>query len=64
MVTNKHRLVSRDELIENVWDGNSYTGTKAVTHSVCKLRKTFVELGEKSISIKTLPKRGYALIAG
>ena len=63
MISNKHRLVSRDELIENVWDGNWYTGANAVTHSVCKLRKTFVELGEKDITIKTLPKRGYALIA-
>jgi DNA-binding winged helix-turn-helix (wHTH) protein len=63
MISNKHRPVSRDELIQNVWDGNFYTGPNAVTHCVCKLRKTLADLGEKNISIRTLPKRGYALIA-
>lgn len=61
MVSNQSRLVSRHDLIEKVWDGNFYTGVKAVTHSVCKLRKTFTELGETSISIRTLPKQGYTL---
>jgi len=61
MIVNQHRAVSRNELVENIWRGNFYTGVKAVTHSVCKLRKTFSELGEDKVSIKTLPKQGYAL---
>lgn len=61
MVTKQSRLVSRNELIEKVWDGNFYTGVKGVTHSVCKLRKTFSELGATQVNIMTLPKQGYSL---
>ncbi len=62
MISNRHQFVSREELIQKVWAGNYCTGRKGVTHSVCKLRKTFVNLGEKQVSIKTIPKSGYALI--
>ncbi|WP_196139813.1 winged helix-turn-helix domain-containing protein [Aliikangiella sp. G2MR2-5] len=61
MVINQSKPVSRHELIEKVWNGNIYTGTKAVTHSVCELRKAFQNLGADDIEIKTLPKRGYIL---
>jgi len=61
---NKHRLVSREELIHNVWSGNGYTGNKAVTHTICKLRQSFNQLGEDKASIKTLPKKGYVLVTG
>lgn len=63
IVTNQSRVVSREKLIKEVWNGNFYTGEKAVTHSVCKLRKIFENLGEKNVNIKTLPKRGYFLQA-
>jgi DNA-binding winged helix-turn-helix (wHTH) protein len=61
MVANQSRLVSREELIEKVWNGNFYTGVKAVTHTVCKLRKTLEDLGVKDVNIRTLPKQGYTL---
>jgi len=61
MVSNQSRLVSRNELIEKVWNGNFYTGVKAVTHTVCKLRKTLEELGANDVNIRTLPKQGYSL---
>jgi DNA-binding winged helix-turn-helix (wHTH) protein len=55
-------LVSREELIHAVWDGNSYTGPQGITHSVCKLRKILAELGEDTVSIRTYPKKGYTLV--
>jgi len=61
MVLNQEKLVSREELIQKVWYGNYYTGAKAVTHTVCKLRKTLNDLGESKVQIKTYPKRGYTL---
>lgn len=61
MVSNQSRLVSRNELIEKVWNGNFYTGIKAVTHTVCKLRKTLDDLGVTDVNIRTLPKQGYTL---
>lgn len=63
MIDNKDRLVSREELVQKIWDGNNFTGDRAVTHSVCKLRKTLSELGEDTLAIHTLPKRGYALVS-
>ncbi len=61
MVTHRSRLISREELVENFWEGNFYTGVKAVTHTVCKLRKTLEELEANDVNIRTLPKQGYTL---
>ncbi|MET1256482.1 winged helix-turn-helix domain-containing protein [Aliikangiella maris] len=61
MVKNNHRVVSREELIQKVWNGNYYTGVKGLTHSVCKLRKMFVDLGAREIKIQTFPKQGYSI---
>ncbi|WP_444996242.1 winged helix-turn-helix domain-containing protein [Aliikangiella sp. IMCC44359] len=61
MVVNKHRVVSREELIQKVWNGNYYTGVKGLTHSVCKLRKTLTDLGANEVKIQTYPKQGYLL---
>ena len=57
----KNQVITREELIERVWDGNHFTGAKALTHSICKLRKIFVELGDEKTRIITIPKYGYCL---
>ena len=62
LVTHKNRLISRDELITQIWQGNSYTGEQAVTHSICHLRKLLSSLGNESTRIDTIPKRGYRLL--
>ena len=62
LVTHKNRLISRDELITQIWQGNSYTGEQAVTHSICHLRKLLNSLGNDSTRIDTIPKRGYRLL--
>ncbi len=59
---NRHRLISRDELISKIWGGNHLTGEKGVTHTICLLRKMFHQLGDNSLSIRTLPKQGYVLV--
>ena len=61
MISNTDHVVSRNELIEKIWEGNYYTGVKGVTHSVCKLRQTFASLGADQVMIRTFPKQGYAL---
>jgi len=58
LVDNRNILVTRDFLIEKYWQGNSYTGKTAVTHSICHLRKTLKDQNIQA-SIMTLSKRGY-----
>lgn len=53
-------LVTREELIEHIWDGNIYVGEKALTNAIWQLRSTFERLGLKSF-IQTVRKRGYRL---
>ncbi|MCH8501170.1 MAG: winged helix-turn-helix domain-containing protein [Aliidiomarina sp.] len=56
------RLVTREELIENIWDGNAYVGEKALTNVIWQLRSSFEKLGLCDC-IQTVRKRGYRLAA-
>lgn len=58
LVTNRNQLVSRNRLIEECWFGNVYTGQKAVTHTICHLRK-LLKQQQIEASITTLSKQGY-----
>ena len=58
LVNNRNRLVTRDRLIEECWFGNIYTGQKAVTHTICHLRK-MLKQQQINASIATLSKQGY-----
>ena len=63
LVQNKNHLVLREHLIEHCWNGNYYTGNRAITHTICHLRKLLKQLNLK-VSICTLPKQGYILTIG
>ena len=56
----QNQLVSREILTDRCWQGNSYTGNKAITHTICHLRKLFRQLNLPA-TICTLPKQGYIL---
>lgn len=58
LVENQNQLVSRNKLINECWDGNEYTGEKAVTHTICQLRKLLKDL-DIPMTITTLSKQGY-----
>ncbi len=53
--------VTREELIDNVWDGNQFVGEKALTNAIWHLRKAFKELDPSNTYIETLRKTGYRL---
>ncbi|WP_240036214.1 winged helix-turn-helix domain-containing protein [Pseudoalteromonas sp. A757] len=64
------RVVTREEIIEQVWDGNLFVGEKALTNAIWHLRKTFKTLlaiseEEREASeleiIETIRKSGYRL---
>jgi DNA-binding winged helix-turn-helix (wHTH) protein len=61
LVARHPALVSRDQLIELVWDGNIYVGEKALTHAIWQLRQLFEQLGMAEV-ISTVRKKGYRLL--
>jgi len=54
------RLVDRQELIENIWDGNHYVGEKALTNAIWNLRNEFKQTDNDYI--ETIRKKGYRLL--
>lgn len=57
----QNRLVNRNELIENIWDGNFYIGEKGLTHAICILRTILKASPDCGVTIETVPKTGYHL---
>lgn len=59
LVENPARLVSKDELLDAVWQGRSVT-EDSLTQALSDIRRA---LGEQARMIVTVPKRGYRLDA-
>lgn len=62
-------VVSRDQLIDEVWSGNHYSGSRALTYTIWQVRQALdqapnatsaVESGEDS-AVETISKSGYRL---
>jgi len=51
-------LVTREALIEEVWEGNFPVGDKALATAIWNLRKVFQD---SNVVIETIPKKGYRL---
>lgn len=62
MSQKSNQVYSRDELLENVWQG-MVVSDEALTSAIIKLRKAFKDDAHHPRYIETLPKRGYRLIA-
>ncbi|REL25679.1 hypothetical protein DXX93_03325 [Thalassotalea euphylliae] len=60
LAQNYPNLVSRDELIENIWGGNSYVGEKALTNAIWHIRQKLHQNGDEFI--QTVRKGGYRLV--
>lgn len=54
--------ITREELINHVWEGNFYVGEKALTNAIWHLRKAFKELDPEQTYIETLRKTGYRVL--
>jgi len=53
-------IVSREELIENIWNGNNYVGEKALTNAISHIRKKLSQADCEYI--QTIRKSGYRLL--
>ena len=62
LCVNQNEIVSRDELIEHVWQGQLVTDN-AVNRVIARLRKALNDDAKNSQYIATVPKKGYRLIA-
>ena len=55
-------LLTRQQIIDHVWDGNNYVGEKALTNAIWHLRKALKELDSEQEFIETVRKSGYRLL--
>ena len=61
LILNRHRVVSREELLEKVWGGQREPST--VEKAVQQLRRTFGDDASNPQYIETVPGEGYRFIA-
>ena len=61
LITNKDRIVSKDELMTDLWNNEEYVNENALTVNISRLRSKLEELGYKDI-IETRKGIGYRII--
>lgn len=61
LLNNKERIVSRDELMTELWNNDEYINDNALTVNISRLRLKLSELNSNVI-IETRKKRGYILV--
>nr|WP_257605890.1 winged helix-turn-helix domain-containing protein [Ferrimonas balearica] len=54
-------VVSRDHLIDTIWEGNHFVGAKALTNAIWHLRRALAQVDPDREWIETLRKGGYRL---
>jgi DNA-binding winged helix-turn-helix (wHTH) protein len=61
MIRNRERIVSKDDLINAVWNGRVVSDS-ALTTRLNAVRSAIDDTGEKQRLIKTLPRKGFRFI--
>ncbi len=62
LIENRDRVVTKDEIIDTVWDGRIVSdGT--LNARINAVRRALGDTGEKQSVIKTLPRRGFRFVA-
>lgn len=61
LARNFEDTVTREELVESVWDGNHYIGDRGLTDAIWQLRKVLDCDPKYAPYIETIPKSGYRL---
>lgn len=56
------RVIPRQELIEVIWNGNEFSGEKALTNTIWHLRQNLAGANGESEVIETIRKGGYRLL--
>lgn len=61
LLSHRERIVTRDELMTDLWDNNEYINDNALTVNISRLRSKLEELGLSDI-IETRKGQGYILL--
>lgn len=61
LLSSKDKIVSRDEIMTDLWDNEEYVNDNALTVNISRLRTKLAELGLLD-AIETRKKQGYRLI--
>ncbi|MEG8948028.1 response regulator transcription factor [Rosettibacter firmus] len=64
LIENKGRIISRKELLENVWNMNPEAETRTVDIFISRLRKYFEDDPSNPVYIKSIRSLGYIFEAG
>jgi DNA-binding winged helix-turn-helix (wHTH) protein len=62
LVENRGRILKKEELLDNLWEGN-YVEEANLTQHIYMLRKALKQNGGKDKYIETIPKNGYRFVA-
>lgn len=60
LIQHRNELLTREELIQRVWNGNHLIGDYGLTHSICKLRQ-IIRRYDLNVEIVTIAKSGYLM---
>jgi DNA-binding winged helix-turn-helix (wHTH) protein len=63
LASHEDRVVSKDEIIEGVWEGR-FIAEATLTRSIADLRRALGDNRQQPQYIETIAKRGYRLVAG
>lgn len=61
LLNNRLRIVSRDELMTDLWNNNEYINDNALTVNISRLRAKLKEIGLDN-AIETRKGQGYILL--
>ena len=64
LVRNAPARVSRDDLIDALWDGNYLTGDKGVRQAIWAIRLALGDNAAEPAFIRTIPRAGYQWMGG
>jgi len=62
LVENARRVISRDELLNEVWGYNNYPSTRTVDNQVAKLRKKLEQNPTRPVHLRTVHGAGYKFL--
>ena len=61
LLSNREKIVSRDEIMTDLWDNDEFVNDNALTVNISRLRGKLAELGYDE-AIETRKKQGYRLV--
>ncbi|MCZ6838812.1 MAG: winged helix-turn-helix domain-containing protein, partial [Alphaproteobacteria bacterium] len=62
LIESRARVVSKDEIIDVVWNGRAISDS-ALTYAIREARRLIGDDGKKQSVIRTMPRRGYRFVA-